>query len=89
MVVTQFAPLEEGRDLVSASQTTLETPMLPADLNVLLILTVPQTKHANSYTASILARVPVGLMQSAEFRTTSPLVPVFRDILGTHSLHAD
>ena len=88
MVVTQFAPPEEGRDLVSASQTTLETRMLPADLNVQPIANVRQRKHVK--TCTVLTHVlkrDVATMLSAKLSTTFRTVSAYVDTLGTPSLH--
>ena len=88
MVVTQFAPQEEGLDPVSASQTTLETHMLPADLNVQPIANVRQRKHVK--TCTVLTRVlkrGVATMLSAKLSTTFRTVSACVDTLGTPSLH--
>ena len=88
MVATQFAPQEEGQDLVSASQTTLETHMLPADLNVQPIANVRQRKHVK--TCTVLTRVlkrGVATMLSAKLSTTFRTVSAYVDTLGTPSLH--
>ena len=88
MVVTQFAPQEEGLDPVSASQTTLETHMLPADLNVQPIANVRRRKHVK--TCTVLTHVlkrGVATMLSAKLSTTFRTVSAYVDTLETPLLH--
>ena len=74
---------------VNASQTTSETPTLPADQSALSTLTVLQASNAGTSTVLIPAQVSVAQMLTAGWPIISQCVSVTRAILVIHSCPAE
>ena len=83
-----YVRTEEELLLVNVSQTTLETPMLPAGLNVQPMQNVHPTKHVK--TCIVLTHVQLQIvesMPSVKWSIIFPTVSAYRDILETPSQH--
>ena len=81
-----FVKTEEELLLVNVSKTTLETPMLPAGLNVPQMQNAHPAKHVKTCIVLTPVQQPiVEWMHSARWSIISPTVSVSRDTLETPS----
>ena len=73
---------------VDVSQTTLETPMLPAGLNVQQMQNVHPARHVKTCIVLTPVQLPiVESMLSVKWSIIFPTVSAYRDILETHLHH--
>ena len=73
---------------VNVSQTTSETLMLPADLNVQPMQNAHPTKHVKTCIVLTHAQLPiVESMLSVKWSIIFPTVSAYKDILETPSQH--
>ena len=80
--------IEEEQLHVNVSQTTLETPMLPAGLNVQPMQNVHPTKHVKTCIVLTPAQQQIAeSMLSVKWSIIFQTVSAYRDILETPSHH--
>ena len=83
-----FVKTGEELLLVDVSQTTLETHMLPAGLNVQQMQNVHPTRHAKTCIVLTPVQLPiVESMLSVKWSIIFQTVSAYRDILETHLHH--
>ena len=85
----QFVQREAELHHVNVYQTTLETPMLPADLSVSSMLIVLLPSNAEIFTVLIPVQVSVAPMLTVRWQIMCLCVSVTKDTLGIHLLHAE